>query len=100
MASLLHFSILTFSKTSFRISRVSVFSCQTFKIRPRGYKTFFSSTQLSMNFQLLIKTKMLKNKTFLAFKLADVLFIMLISVKMPSIVGILTFLSRINFVLS
>ena len=36
---------------------------------------------------------------FLAFKLLDVeLFIMLINVKMPTIVGILTFMSRINFV--
>ena len=30
----------------------------------------------------------------------DVVFIMLINVKMPTIVGILTFVSRINFVLS
>ena len=32
--------------------------------------------------------------------LSDVVFIMLINVKMPTIVGILTFMSRINFVLS
>ena len=51
-------------------------------------------------FQLLIKTKMLKIKTFLAFKLSDVLFIMLINVKMSTIVGILTFMSMINFMLS
>ena len=56
-------------------------------------------TQLSMKFQveLLIKTKMM---TFLAFKLSDVEFIMLINVKMPTIVGILTFMSRINSMLS
>ena len=35
----------------------------------------------------------------LAFKLSDV-FIMLINVKMPKIVGILTFMSMINFMLS
>ena len=38
-------------------------------------------------------------KKFLAFSLSDVIFIMLIYVKMPTIVGILTFMSRINFAL-
>ena len=37
-------------------------------------KLFSSSTQLSIKFQLLIKTKMQKNKTCLAFKLSDVVF--------------------------
>ena len=37
---------------------------------------------------------------FLAFKLLDFVFILLINVKMPRIVGILTFMSRINFMLS
>ena len=36
------------------------------------------------------QTKMLKNKTILAFKLSDVVFILLLHVKMPTIVGILT----------
>ena len=40
---------------------------------------------------------MLKIQSFLAFKLSDVVFIMLINVKMPTIVGILTFMSLINF---
>ena len=53
-----------------------------------------------MKFQLLIKTNLLKNKLFFAFKLSDVVFIMLINVKMPTIVGILTFMSKINFMLS
>ena len=53
-----------------------------------------------MKFQQLINTKMLNQKAFLAFKLSAVAFIMLINVKMPTIVGILTFMSRINFVLS
>ena len=35
-----------------------------------------------------------------ALSLSDVVFIMLINVKMPAIVGILTFMSRMNFVLS
>ena len=43
---------------------------------------------LSMKFQLIRKTKMLKNKHFFASKLSDVVFIMLLIVKMPTIVGI------------
>ena len=43
---------------------------------------------------------MLKNKTFLAFKLSDVLFFMLINVKMTTIVGILTSMRMINVMLS
>ena len=62
-------------------------------------KLFLSSTQLGMEFQLLIKSKMLKNKDFLAFKLSDVVFIMLIDVKMPTYVDNLTFISMINFML-
>ena len=58
---------------------------------PQGYKT----TQLSMKFQLLIKTKILD-----ALSLSDVVFIMLINVKMPTNVGILTFMSKIIFLLS
>ena len=48
------------------------FSSFSLKDRPRGYKTFLCSTQLSMKI------------------------ILLINVKMPTIVGILTFISRIN----
>ena len=62
---------------------------------------FSGSTQLSTKFQLLIKIKIPTNKKKnLALSLSDVVFIMLINVKMPTIVGILTFMSRINFVLS
>ena len=50
--------------------------------------------------QLLIKTKMLKNKDSFVFKLSDVLFIMQINVKMPTIVGVLTFMSMINYMFS
>ena len=57
------------------------------------------STQLSMKFQLLITTKMLKNIDFSCFKLSDVVFIMLMNVKMPTIVDILTFMSMINCML-
>ena len=56
-------------------------------------------------------TKILINKTVLAFKLSDDVFIMLINikmpliyhahtVKMPTIVGILTFMSMIIFMFS
>ena len=38
-------------------------------------------------------------KKFFALVLTDVVFIMLINVKMPTIVGILTFMSRINYLL-
>ena len=56
--------------------------------------------QLSMKFQKLIKGRMVRNKDFSCFKLSDGVFILLINVKMPKIVGISTFMSRINFVLS
>ena len=59
-------------------------------------KLFSCSTQLSMKFQQLIKTKFLKKKDFSWFQ---TLFVMLINVKMPTIVGILMFMSMINFVL-
>ena len=55
---------------------------------------------MSTKFQLLIRTKIPTNKEVFALGLADVAFIMLIIVKMPTIVGILTFMSRINFMLS
>ena len=38
-------------------------------------------------------------KKILAFSLSDVVFILLINVKMPTIVSILTFISSINFML-
>ena len=53
-----------------------------------------------MEFQLLIKTKILKIKAFLVFRHSDVVFIKLINIKMPTIVGILTFISMINFMLN
>ena len=51
--------------------------------------------QLSMTLQILIKTKI---RSALAFKLSDVVFFLLIIVKMPTFVGIFTFMSRINFI--
>ena len=45
------------------------------------------------------KTEIATNKGVSCF-ISDVVFIMLINVKMPTVVGILTAMSRINFVLS
>ena len=42
------------------------------------------SKQLSTKFQLLIKTKITENFEVLALSLSDVVFIMLINVKMPA----------------
>ena len=54
--------------------------------------------------KLLIKNKILKSEEDSCFKSIRYgiyhVFIMRINVKMPTIVGILTFMSRINFVLS
>ena len=61
---------------------------------PKVIKLFSSSTQLSTKFQMLIKLEYQQMKKFLVLSLSDV-FIMLINVKMPTIVGI----CRINFVL-
>ena len=53
---------------------------------------------MSMKFHLLLKTKILNTaKILLAFKPSDIVFIMLINVKMPTLVGILTFMIRIKF---
>ena len=62
---------------------------------PEIIKLFSCSTQLSSKFQLLIKTKIPTNEEISS----EVVLIMLINVKMPTIVGILTFMSRINFML-
>ena len=67
---------------------------------PEVIKRCPCSTQLSSKFKLLIKQKYRQMKKFLASSLSDVVFIMLIIVKMPTIVGILTFMSRINFLIS
>ena len=55
---------------------------------------------MSMNFQAHIESKVLKYNIFSCLKHSDVVFILHINVKMPTIVGILTFLNRINFMLS
>ena len=67
---------------------------------PEVIKRFSCPIQLSMKFQLLIKTKIQTSEEVSGLSLSVVLFIMLINVKMPTIVGILTFMSRKYFVLS
>ena len=57
-------------------------------------KKLSGSTQLSMKFDLPIKMNIL------ASELSYVVFIMLINVKMPTIVGILTFMSMLNVIIS
>ena len=58
---------------------------------------YYVTVTLSTKLQLLKYRKM---KKFLALSISDVVFIMLINVKMPTIVSILTFMSRINIVFS
>ena len=53
-----------------------------------------------MKFSTAHKNTYRQIRKCLTLSLSDVVFIMLINVKMPTIVGILTFMSRINFVLS
>ena len=69
-------------------------------LAPKVTKFLSCSTQLSTKFQLLIKAKIRTNKKILALSLSDVVFTMLINVKMPTIVDIFTFMSRMNFALS
>ena len=65
---------------------------------PRSNKSFFILNSTEHEISTAYKNpKAKKIKTFLAFKLSNVAFIMLINVKMPTIVGILTFMSIINF---
>ena len=67
---------------------------------PEVIKLFSCSTQRSPKFQLLINTKIPTHTEVSCYNLSDIVFIMLINVKMPKICGILKFMSRINFVLS
>ena len=66
---------------------------------PEVIKLFTCSTQLSTKFQVLIKTKIPTNEEVSCFKSLRCC-IYHVNVKMPTIVGILTFRSMINFMLS
>ena len=100
------FSQMTFREIS-RLDRTTPFGIQTYSVDPdrsalggavwpRGYKTFFMLNSTEHE----ISNEYRQRKKFLAFSLPCDVFTMLINVKMPTIVGILTFMSRINFVLS
>ena len=65
--------------------------------RLRGYKTFLCSTEHEIS---TAHGKFGGKYFFFALKLLDAVFFLLIKVKMPTIIGILTFMSRINFMLS
>ena len=68
---------------------------------PRGYKTFFMLN--SVEHKILNAHKYKKNQEiqhFLGSDKSRMLFFLLKNVKMPTFVGILTFLSRKNFMLS
>ena len=68
---------------------------------PQDCKLFPCSTQPSNELQLHLTTKYKKKSFFYYYlKLSDVVYILLINVKMPPSVGILTFMSRINSILS
>ena len=69
--------------------------CMTCPLQNRHGVIKLFHTQLSMKFQLLIKTKCREKK--LAFKISDVVFIPFVNDKMPKN---LTFTSKINFALS
>ena len=67
----------------------------------RGLKTVFMLNSIEHEISTAHKAKRLKNKDFLpsnSHKL--IVFIMLINVKMPTVVGILTFMSMKNSILS
>ena len=68
---------------------------------PWGYKTcfVFNSTEHESS-TAHKKTKTPTNKETSCLSRSSVIFIMLINVKMPTIVGILIFMSKMNFVLS
>ena len=69
--------------------------CSSYKLQ--GFKTFSCSTELSMQFLLLITIKMLKLTIFIAIlKRPDVAFVLNINIQ----VGIFKFISRIKVILS
>ena len=63
-------------------------------------KLFSCSPQLSMKFEMHISIKISRILAFVGSDKHRMLFFPLINVKMPTTVGILTFMSRKNFMLS
>ena len=71
-------------------------------IWPRGYKTFFMLNSTEHEISTARNNNENTDKEVSCFKSLRccIIFIMLINVKMQTLVGILTFMSRINFMLS
>ena len=68
--------------------------------RPRGYKTFFVLNSVEHDILNAHTYKILRNSAFYCSVKPRMLFFPLIHVKMPTIVGILTFTSGKNFMLN
>ena len=88
---------------AFEINTKNLKSCSTKKsglfqtdTRPGGYKSFFMLNG-APNVNCSYKQKYRQIKKFIALSLSGVVFIMLIDVKVLTIVGISTLMSRINF---
>ena len=69
-------------------------------IRTRGYKTFFMINSIEHEILIVHKYKNIKKFSFSNSDKPRMLFFLLINDKMPTIVGILTFMSRKNFMLN
>ena len=69
-------------------------------VKPQGYKTFSMFNSTEHEYSNAHRSKMLKNKDSSCFQLSAIVLIMVIYVKMPTIVGTLTFVSMIDFMLS
>ena len=67
---------------------------------PEVINFFCAQLNGARNFNCSSTLKYRKMKKFHALSLTDVVFIMLINVKMPTIIGILTFMSMIDLMLS
>ena len=67
---------------------------------PRGYKTFSMLNAIEPEILNAHKSKNIEIFIFSGSDQHRMLFFLLINVKMPTIVGILTFMSRKNFMLS
>ena len=69
--------------------------------RPQGYKKIFMLNLVEHEILNFVSTKILRNSgVFLRSDKHRMLFFPLINVKMPTIVDILTFMSKKNFMLS
>ena len=83
-------------KTRARFMLVSIkheVNCITKGPDPGVVNLFSFSTQLSMRFQLLITKKILKNNGMFCFQTLRYVFIMLINIKLPTVIDILTFMA-------